>query len=219
MKKTILIIAISIYSLSSYAQYPGTFVDTLDPLRRIYKTVTIGNQVWMAENMSSPFFTVYGDDMDNVKEYGCLYTQENAKEACPTGWHLPSKTEWDILIKLLGGEKVAGGKLKEAGNTHWQNPNYSATGESGFNALPGGVFADPDYHKNSRKFWPRFTGIGEFGAWWVDGESKLKGIPSGGVAYYYWLAPIVTIHYDSDKVLYNKLFPINFKCSVRCVKD
>ena len=62
----------------------------------------------------------------------------NVQGICPSGWHLPTDAEWTILSTYLGGEPVAGGKMKETGTTHWAAPNTSATNESGFTALPGG---------------------------------------------------------------------------------
>jgi uncharacterized protein (TIGR02145 family) len=86
------------------------------------------------------------------KTYGVLYnwpaaldgaTESNSNPSgvqgvCPSGWHLPSRTEWDQLIEYLGGNKVAGSKMKETGKRHWWYPNTGATNESGFTALPGG---------------------------------------------------------------------------------
>jgi uncharacterized protein (TIGR02145 family) len=61
---------------------------------------------------------------------------------CPSGWHLPSRDEWEQFIDYLGGDNVAGGKLKETGTKHWKSPNTDATNESGFTALPGGGFIE-----------------------------------------------------------------------------
>ncbi len=62
----------------------------------------------------------------------------NVQGICPTGWHLPNDAEWTILTNYLGGESIAGGKMKETGTTHWAPPNTGATNSSGFTALPGG---------------------------------------------------------------------------------
>lgn len=135
----------------------------------VYKTVKISNQIWMAENLRSTHYSdgtpipnfVYNNDTTNIKTYGRLYTWSAAMRnspssnsnpsrvqgASPTGWHIPSEAEWQELINNLGGESIAGGKLKEAGYLHWVKPNTGATNESKFNALPAG--------------WKDFTG--EFG--------------------------------------------------------
>ena len=134
----------------------------------MYSTVKIGNQVWMAENlkttklrdgtdiplvefnsqweqMSTPAYCYYQNagpgSINNYGEiYGALYNWYTVETGllCPSGWHVPSQSEWTTLIDYLGGEDVAGGKMKETGTTHWNNPNKGATNESGFTALPGG---------------------------------------------------------------------------------
>lgn len=130
----------------------------------IYKTVTIGTQVWMAENLkttkyndgtsiplvtdnnawiklSTPGFCWYNNDaVTNKSTFGALYNwyTVNTSKLCPTGWHIPNDTEWGILTTYLGGEAVAGGKLKETGTIHWVSPNTGATNETGFTSLPSG---------------------------------------------------------------------------------
>jgi uncharacterized protein (TIGR02145 family) len=130
-----------------------------------YKTVKIGNQIWMAENLRStkfndgtaipfiedkktwrkltvPAYCVYDNDMDKHKMiYGNLYNWYvvNMGKLCPAGWHVPTHDEWTALSVYLGGESVAGGKLKETGTIHWKSSNDGATNESGFTALPGGI--------------------------------------------------------------------------------
>ena len=135
-----------------------TFLDERDGQR--YKAITLGEQVWMAENLN--FYTdtgswYYNDDsISYASEYGRLYnwttaldispiydiTNYNAdfqhKGICTDGWHIPSNEEWIELTDFLGGDSVAGGKLKEAGTAHWENPNTGSTNESGFTALPCG---------------------------------------------------------------------------------
>jgi uncharacterized protein (TIGR02145 family) len=79
--------------------------------------------------------------MANANEYGNLYNWyavNNSKNVCPSGYHVPSITEWEELITFLGGNAVAGGKLKEIGFTHWLDPNTGADNSSGFTLLPTG---------------------------------------------------------------------------------
>lgn len=127
-----------------------------------YNTMLISTQCWMKENLNigtqisgaqnqtdNGIIEKYCYDNleSNCNVYGGLYqwnemmqyiTSEGAKGICPSGWHLPSDAELTMLTDYLGGESVAGGKMKEAGLTHWASPNTGATNESGFTALPGG---------------------------------------------------------------------------------
>jgi uncharacterized protein (TIGR02145 family) len=131
-----------------------------------YKTVAIGSQVWMAENLkttryrngdaigttspaaldisseSAPKYQwAYAGDENNVAVYGRLYTWyavTDGRKLCPVGWHVPSDEEWSTLIAFLGGPDAAVGKLKEVGTAHWKSPNSNATNASGFTGLPGG---------------------------------------------------------------------------------
>jgi uncharacterized protein (TIGR02145 family) len=138
-----------------------------------------GNSNWEALTDTSKAYCWYDNDSaTNANTYGALYTWSAAMNGaassssspssiqgvCPTGWHLPSDDEWTTLTDYLGGEAVAGGKLKETGTTHWQSPNEGATNESGFTALPGGY----------RYFIPdTFYYIGNYGYWW----SSTEGVP------------------------------------------
>jgi uncharacterized protein (TIGR02145 family) len=76
----------------------------------------------------------------NISIFGTLYNwyTVNTNKLYPTGWHVPTAKEWAILKTYLGGKKVAGGKLKEEGLIHWQNPNKGVSNETDFTALPGG---------------------------------------------------------------------------------
>ena len=96
----------------------------------------------------------YNDSIANCDEYGGLYqwaemmqyvTDTAIQGICPAGWHLPTDGEWTILTNHLGGENVAGGKMKEMGTTHWDPPNTAATNESVFTALPGGYNSAPSH--------------------------------------------------------------------------
>lgn len=124
----------------------NTFKDNRDG--KVYKTVKIGNQVWMAENLafkpSSGNYWAYDNDDANIDTYGYLYDWQTALNVCPAGWHLPSDEEWTELIDYLGGSSVAGGRLKatgtiESGTGLWYDPNFGATNKTGFTALPGGL--------------------------------------------------------------------------------
>ena len=142
----------------------GTFKDPRDG--KIYKTVNIGKQTWFTENLaykpSSGNYSAYVKDTTNVAKYGYLYDWGTAKSVCPAGWHLPTDTEWSTLTDYLGGENVAGGKLKETGTTHWDSPNTGATNESGFTALPGGCL----------QLFGQFQYIGNVGRWWSSTSYK-----------------------------------------------
>lgn len=111
----------------------GYFTDERDGA--VYKKIYIGNQWWMAENLHYKSPNSYAMDSVYEKTYGRLY---EAIEVCPIGWHIPSDQEWDELVNYLGGENIAGGKLKEEGTEHWEAPNTDATDQYGFSALPAG---------------------------------------------------------------------------------
>jgi|LSQX01.3.fsa_nt_gb uncharacterized protein (TIGR02145 family) len=127
MKKNFLLIIAVVFSTILTAQQTGTFTDSRDG--KSYKTVKIGNQVWMAENLnyktSSGSWCYYGKST-NCDKYARLYNWETAKSVCPSGWHLPSQKEFKILLNNYGGEgKEAYIKLRK-------------NGVSGFEALDGG---------------------------------------------------------------------------------
>ena len=97
--------------------------------------------------------------------YGLLYNWyagTDSRNIAPTGCHVPTDAEWATLITYLGGESVAGGKLKEVGLTHWQSPNTGATNESGFTGLPGGFRFQVS---------GSFTNIKNSGLWWTSTKS------------------------------------------------
>jgi len=89
----------------------------------------------------------YNNDTSNCDTYGGLYqwnemmqydTTAGVQGICPAGWHIPHNAEWAELTEYLGGLSMAGGRMKEPGNTHWKNPNKGATNSSGFTAIAGG---------------------------------------------------------------------------------
>jgi uncharacterized protein (TIGR02145 family) len=186
----------------------------------VYKTVTIGKQVWMAENLkttkyndntsiplvtentaweslTTPAYCWNKNDATNKNRYGALYNWYTVgkNKLCPRGWHVPTDAEWTTLTTYLGGESVAGGKLKETGITHWESPNTGATNESGFKALAGG----------DREF-GTFSYIGYSGYWWsATGTNATE-------ARYRYMA------YHGSKVERNSIFK-KMGYSVRCLRD
>lgn len=145
---------ISLADEKSLTARQGTLKDPRDG--QVYKTIKIGNHVWMAENLN---YTItdswcYENSQTNCQEYGRLYTWESAKKGCPTGWHLPTDSEWSTLINNNGGERKADAKLKEGGS-------------SGFNASLGG-FRNTDgefrYVGEDGNYWSS-SASGEYDAW------------------------------------------------------
>ncbi len=141
------------------AEFPptGSFTDSRD--RKTYKYVTIGKQVWMAENLaykpSSGSYWAYDNNSSNVAKYGYLYDWQTAKNVCPTGWHLPSDAEWTQFTDFVGSNP--GTKLKA--KSGWSS-NGNGTDDYGFSALPGG-------HRYS---YGTFISIGDNGYWWSSTE-------------------------------------------------
>jgi len=190
----------------------------------IYRTVTIGGQVWMAENLKvlhyrngDPIEDVtgnaewvaltqgarcdYSNSPDHVSTYGRLYnwyaTQE-ARGLAPEGWHVPSDEEWQTLIDYLGGPAVAGGKMKETGTAHWNANNVGATNETGFTALPGGELQS----------WGPVYGLLGIKAWFW---SSSPGITGG--SYFY-----MSVENGNEK-LYRSEEAFGSSYSVRCIHD
>jgi len=193
----------------------GTFTDN----NITYNTVKIGSQTWMAENLKhkmadSTGSWCYGqggsaddkngnhrklspDEIDAYcGEYGRLYNWETAKTACPSGWHLPSRGEWDKLMTAVGGPSTDGKKLKA--RSGW-NDNGNGTNDYGFSALPGGL----------RDSYGGFGSAGNYGVWWTATEYRDNN------AYYRRMG------YDGDDV-YESFYYYYGKASgysVRCVKN
>lgn len=140
----------------TYGQEAGSFTDERDG--KVYKTVKIGDQVWMSQNLAFKTESgcwVYDDIKDYVKTHGYLYSWQTATKACPAGWRLPSMQDWWYLSGKLGGDDQAGGKLKETGTASWKSPNTGATNSSGFTALSSGRSGDKNMEQigNVTFFW------------------------------------------------------------------
>jgi uncharacterized protein (TIGR02145 family) len=179
MKKSLLLIFISLTAvLNSKAQSTGSGLMDIDG--NTYKSILLGKQEWMMDNLK---VTKYrnGQPIPHIQDsivwnawkngayvfykndtkHGILYNWmavNDSRGVCPTGWHVPSSFEWDTLAKFLGGNEVAGGKMKA--KLHWETPNTSATNESSFHALPKGM-----YGVNGS-----FNNIGKNAYWWSSSE-------------------------------------------------
>lgn len=203
----------------------NTTIPTISDIEgNIYHIVTIGAQVWMAENLkttkysdatsiplvtdnsawnnlTTPGYCWYKNDEATYKNtYGALYNwyTVNTGNLCPTGWHVPTDAEWTTLTTYLGGESVAGGKLKETGTAHWHSPNTGATNESGFTALPGGI----RYNTGT------FNLIGDWGGWWSSTEYD---------AYNAWDRSLYLSY--GNVLRYSSGHNKNIGVSVRCLRD
>jgi len=197
MKIILLSLGFTIFCITIFSQEKGTFKDLRDG--RVYKTVKIGNQWIMAENLAykvSSGCWAYNNIDSSVNKYGYLYNWETAKNVCPMGWHLPSDTEWTILINNLGGKKIAGSKMKAT--TNWKyDVKGNVTNISGFNALATGRY---DSKKNI------FSHFGESTSFWSSTPINRNEALSRG------------LHYDSEDVHYGTNSCTNGFC-VRCIKD
>jgi uncharacterized protein (TIGR02145 family) len=202
-------------AVNNVSPITGSFTDPVES--RTYMTVKIGDQVWMAENLSSTKFND-GSDIPLITDdsqwrelktpgfcwyhnnkaaygstFGALYNWYCVKtgKLCPVGWHVPTDAEWTTLSDNMGGESVAAGKMKEAGTSHWENPNNGATDESGFNALPGGM---------------RFNSFFPGCSWWTSSENNYSSA---------WTRNIV-----HELTELKRLSVGEFQgSSIRCIKD
>ena len=170
-------VQIKIIADDNYSGYSTGTITDIDG--NIYKTVKIGNQWWMAEdlkvkhfrngdpipnvtettrwtNLTSEAYCIYDNDEKNKEIYGLLYNWyavNDSRNIAPEGWHVATDADWTALANYV---KNNSGKLKEAGTVHWKSPNTGATNETGFTALPGGlrykdgVFSGLEYYGN---FW------------------------------------------------------------------
>lgn len=124
-----------------------------------------------AGNKGQPAWCYYENNPIYEEKYGKLYNWyavNDSRGIAPEGWKVPSNIEWQKLIKYLGSENVAGGKMKESGISHWKTPNKDATNESGFTALAGGLrYSDGEYNdlNDDAYFWSS-THYNEDSAWY-----------------------------------------------------
>jgi uncharacterized protein (TIGR02145 family) len=165
------------------------------------KSVTIGNQTWMAKNLNIAVegSKCFANSEENCQKYGRLYDWETAMKACPSGWHLPSDAEWNALMKSINpscsdNENCAGAGTKLKAKSNWDE-NGNGTDDFGFSALPGGI-KKPDGGN--------FGGVGQIGYWWSATDDASE-------AYFRFLGKAADMGWNKrDKKLL---------CSVRCIKD
>jgi len=179
---------------------PNTFTDTRDGQK--YKTVKIGNQVWMAENLNYQTERgswCYKNHTDSCAKYGRLYDWNTAKTVSPAGWKLPDRDDWRKLVSTAGGLEIAGKKLKS--KSGWNNRGDGSSGNGtddfGFSALPG-VNRDSD---------GSFYDAGSNGFWWTATECRNRDFA------YYW-----RVHYSSEYGYEDNYYKSD-GFSVRCVKN
>lgn len=186
-----------------------------------YPIVKIGNQLWMKENLrsthyndgtpiplvtdgttwsglSSPGYTWY-ENAGSV--YGALYNfyvvaDTNSHKVCPSGWDIPTSTEWNTMMNFLGGSTKAGGLLKESGLAHWEAPNTGGTNDSSFTGIPGGW----------RSSNGSFSLVDQFGFWWSSTSSH-----SNEASFY-------SLIYN-DIILNTNIINKKYGMSIRCVKN
>ncbi len=213
---------IKTFTTPPFTVQTGEFTDTRDDA--VYPTITINNQTWMAKNLaylpevcpasSNCGYWVYdyqGTDVavakatSNYSTYGVLYNFSIANDVCPVGWHLPDWEDWSYLKLNLGMEYNSGwgtnegGKMKEAGTSHWMDPNYGATNSSKFTALPAGM---RDHYDKT------FKEIGTHTKFWEQGS---------GSARWHELDYLNEVIITSGVYLTQDILGYGF--SVRCIKD
>jgi len=224
MKKQFLAGLLTFILVTANAQkVDSTSCGILDYGGQTYRTVIIGTQCWMKDNLNIGKWTdqsqiqkqtdngilekyCFGNDFVNCDQWGGLYQWDetmqylqtaNAQGICPPGWHIPSSQDWKTLIRYLGGNDFAGGKMKYTGSNGWQTPNVGGTDISGFTALPGGYFdyMAQQWHDQNRD-----------GYFWSS-QTITKGT-----------SVAMTLTYrDSDIDLYEEYTPSAL--SVRCIRN
>ena len=180
---------------SSSQHLYGEFFDDRDG--RTYRTVTIGTQTWMAENLNyengDSFCFEY--DEENCERYGRLYPWESAQLACPDGWHMPSPEEFNTLIDLVGGKAVAGARLKSMEG--WETGAVS-TDDYGFTALPAG----------RRGYYQDFTDKTLGAYFWSNSR-----VQNSTAAYN------MDLRFDTDSAMVRDNPDAHDGNSVRCIRD
>ena len=181
---------------TTYNAEKNTLTDTRDG--QVYRTVTIGNQIWMAENLNyktdSSF--CYNDSAEYCAKYGRLYIWDAAMDACPDGWHLPDSTEWNTLFSAVGGKSTAEEVLKStSGWVGEKGEARNGTDNYGFAALPAG------FRDERGGLFSREGGTAKF---WSSTE-RSSDMATNIILYYYFDVFQASGRHDA--------------MSVRCLKD
>ncbi len=166
---------------------------------KMYKTVRIGNQTWMSENLNYDVGEgcyCYDNNAANCEIYGKLYTWDAALKAVPPGWHLPSDADWEELVNYCGGQITAASRMKKGGLPHWSPGPTSSIRETGFNAVPGG-------YRNANGI---FGTVGYNGYWWSSTAAGNGSAWSRGMYDFY--EKVSRIQCGTNEGL-----------SVRCIRD
>ncbi|MDR0331472.1 MAG: leucine-rich repeat protein [Chitinispirillales bacterium] len=181
----------------TYAVSLTFFTDTRDG--KTYRRVSVGGKIWMAENLNYKIgdSRCHNDNDAYCNKYGRLYSWKDAKEACPKDWYLPKEDDWHNLVQAVGGEDIAGLRLKSSSGWKYYYDGKSGgngTDSYGFSALPGGKGYNDDVARD--------LSIGKYGEWWcirVNGRSCRR-----------------SMSYGSNNVGYGS---IHDPSSLRCVQD
>ena len=199
MKNQLTLITLLLTGGLAYAQTMGSFTDARNG--QTYKTVSyedplLGAKITiMAENLNYKIAGSYAYDNNEQyrKNLGLLYTWRAAMKACPSGWHLPSDSEWSRLVALIGSKDTVGNIMKSTSG--WKDGG-SGTNSSGFNAMPAGSCFDGR----------AFIGVGMYGVFWSSTE---------GDGSYAWDRFLL---YSSSEV-YRDYGSKDDAISCRCVRD
>jgi uncharacterized protein (TIGR02145 family) len=200
--------------------FDGMLTDSRDG--QTYKTVTIGTQTWMAENLNYAVDSswCYENSADSCAKYGRLYqwasamalpvayndalwggSDANHQGVCPAGWHLPTNAEWTVLGNAVGGENVAGTALK---STSGWNEGGNGTDAYGFSALPAGCRYGDGF----------FNDVGDYAGFWSASEDGT------GLAYNLNLDYSARMYTDTDERNdYGSGDDGHYALSVRCLKN
>ena len=199
-----------------------TYGTMTDQEGNVYKTIVIGTQEWMAENLNTSLYrngdtistnlddaswlattsgawAYYNNDPSYACPRGKLYNWfacTDARNLCPQGWHIPTDNDWTELTNYLGGDAIAGSKMKSSGTLYWLSSNTEADNSSGFSATSGGM-----RHRNGT-----YQLIGANGQWW-------SSTPFNSTSA--WNRLLISGNINAEIIASRK----EYGFSVRCLRD